>query len=72
MILLVGKWSYVSTVTNHTEYMPVAVDFMAARGCDGMIFSLVEELYNAGILENSVAGGLNTEESPILFRRAEQ
>lgn len=31
--------------------LPVAVDIIAAKGCDGMIFELAEELLAAGIIE---------------------
>jgi hypothetical protein len=42
---------------------------MAAKGCDGMIFSLVEDLFHAGIVKASEAGGSNTEGGQILFKR---
>ena len=47
----------------------MTVDVMAAKGCDGMIFSLVEDLVKAGILKASVAGGSNTMGGEILYRR---
>jgi hypothetical protein len=46
--IVVGQAKYESTVTNLTEYLPVTVDIMAAKRCDGMIFSLVEDLFHAG------------------------
>ena len=91
----VGSASYNSTVTNHTEVLPVSVDIIgksactfvsplytsldlasfllrfflvrfyayhrtlsktAARGCDGVIFSLVEALLQAGIITIPLAG----------------
>jgi hypothetical protein len=33
----------------HEEFLPVAVDVIAHKGCDGMIFELAEQLQNAGI-----------------------
>jgi hypothetical protein len=47
----IGQASYNSSITLKTEYLPVAVDVMAARGCDGMIFELAERLQMAGIIK---------------------
>lgn len=67
--LPVGVAPYNSTVTLHEEVLPVAVDFMAARGCDGMLYGLIEDLARAGILETSLAGYSSTEGGEILVRR---
>lgn len=40
----------------------------AARGCDGMIFNLVEDLYAAGIINKPLAGG-TLEGGEILLKR---
>ncbi|TQV93052.1 glutamyl-tRNA(Gln) amidotransferase [Cordyceps javanica] len=40
IVIPIGEIEYESKVTNHTEQLPVTVDLMAARGCDGMLFSL--------------------------------
>lgn len=69
---LVGQAEYYSTITNHTEYLPVTVDIMAARGCDGLIFGLVEDLVDAGILKSSVTGYSDVNGGQILFRRNEK
>ena len=91
----VGSAAYNSTITIHTEVLPVSVDiigkhlsltlspsshfdpcflqwaerlrvtdgrYLAARGCDGVIFSLVEALLRAGIITKpqvgrTIAGG---------------
>lgn len=37
VVVPVGQASYQSTITNHTEVLPVTVDLMAAKGCDGMV-----------------------------------
>jgi hypothetical protein len=68
-VIPIGQAEYNSTITNHTEYLPVTVDIMAAKGCDGMLFSLIEDLVNNGILKVSVAGQSNTVGGDILFRR---
>ena len=33
------------------EYLPVTVDIVAAKGCDGMLFELAKALTTAGILK---------------------
>jgi len=49
--------------------LPVTIDIMAARGCDGLIFGLVQDLVAAGILKPSVAGYSDVDGGEILFRR---
>lgn len=50
MVVPIGEVTYHSAITNRTEVLPASVDLMAAKGCDGMIFSLVRDLHAAGIL----------------------
>lgn len=50
LVVPVGEVSYNSTVSLKTEYMPVTLSFVAARGCDLMLANLVQELQDAGIL----------------------
>ncbi|KAJ9657967.1 hypothetical protein H2201_007974 [Coniosporium apollinis] len=69
MVVPIGQAAYESTITNHTEYLPVTVDFMAAKGCDGMLFSLVGELFAAGIVNVSQAGQSSVDGGEILFKR---
>ncbi|KAL0261683.1 hypothetical protein SLS55_003113 [Diplodia seriata] len=71
MVVPIGQASYFSSITNHTEVLPVTVDFMAAKGCDGMVFSLVEDLVAEGIISVSKAGRTNVDGGQILFRRSE-
>jgi len=68
MVVPIGVATYNSTITNHTEYLPVTVDFLAAKGCDGMIFSLVEDLLDAGIVKIAQTGYSGTSGGEILFR----
>jgi len=51
MVVPIGQAAYNSTITLQSEYLPVAVDIMAAKGCDGMIFELVEKLQAEGIVK---------------------
>jgi len=48
-VTLVGQGPYNSTITLHEEYLPVAVDVIAHKGRDGMIFELATQLQAAGI-----------------------
>ncbi|KAL9576846.1 MAG: hypothetical protein Q9212_006769 [Teloschistes hypoglaucus] len=62
VVVPVGSASYRSSITNHTEVLPVTVDILAARGCDGMLFNLALDLTAAGILNvpqtgQTIAGG---------------
>ncbi len=70
--LLVGQARYHSEITHHKEYLPVTVDIMAARGCDGMIFGLVHDLVEAGILKASDAGYSDVDGGKVLFKRMTQ
>jgi hypothetical protein len=49
-----------SSITNHTEYLPVTVDIMAAKGCDGLLVKLAQDLVEAGILTVPLPGGTLT------------
>jgi hypothetical protein len=53
---IVGQALYNSTITLKEEYLPVAIDFIVPRGCDLMVFNLVNELVEAGIVKEPVAG----------------
>lgn len=68
-VVPVGSARYFSNITLHDEYLPVTVDIMAARGCDGMILGLVQDLVQEGILKPSLAGRSNTDGGEILLRR---
>lgn len=58
---------YESDITNQLTYS-LFRNLLAARGCDGMIFQLVEDLYAAGIVSKPLAGGTR-EGGEILLRR---
>ncbi|KAF2403866.1 amidase signature enzyme [Trichodelitschia bisporula] len=68
-VIPIGEASYNSTITNHAEVLPVTVDIMAGKGCDGMIFSLTEALVKAGIIKPTVAGGSSVSGGEILYKR---
>lgn len=55
-VVPIGEVEYWSDITRRTEYLPVSVDFMARRGCDGLIVDLVEALYQRGIVREVKTG----------------
>jgi hypothetical protein len=68
-VVPIGEAAYNSTITGHVEYLPVTANFMAAKGCDGMLFSLIEELHAAGILKTALPGRSGVTGGEILLRR---
>lgn len=68
-VVPIGDATYFSNITQHEEKLPVTVDIMAARGCDGLIYDLVRDLVGAGILKSSVAGRSNVGGGEVLLRR---
>ena len=56
-------------MTGHVEALPVTVDFLAAKGCDGMLFSLINELVGVGIVRKAEAGRSGVEGGETLYRR---
>ena len=69
-MLPLGEATYFSNITLHEEVLPVTVDIMAARGCDGMIFGLVQDLVKAGILKATMAGYSDVSGGGVLFKRS--
>ncbi|KAJ4315919.1 hypothetical protein N0V84_008126 [Fusarium piperis] len=67
MVVPIGQVAYHSSITSQTEYLPVTVDLMAAKGCDGMLFSLIQDLYEAGILGISHTGRSHVTPEEVLF-----
>jgi hypothetical protein len=53
---IVGQAPYNSTITQHEEFLPVAVNIIAAPGCDGVIFDLAVQLQEAGIINVPESG----------------
>ncbi|PHH86792.1 hypothetical protein CDD83_9749 [Cordyceps sp. RAO-2017] len=66
MVVPIGQAAYESTVTKHTEHLPVTVDLMAAKGCDGMLFSLIETLLHRGMIRASRPGRSNVDGGEVL------
>ena len=68
-VVPLGEAPYNSTITGHVEYLPVTADLLVAKGCDGMLFSLIADLYDAGILKESKVGQSGVTGGEILLRR---
>ncbi|KAI2486643.1 Glutamyl-tRNA amidotransferase [Pyrenophora tritici-repentis] len=69
-VVPLGDAPYNSTITGHVEYLPVTADLLVAKGCDGMLFSLIADLYDAGILKESKTGQSGVTGGDILLRRS--
>ncbi|KAI9726019.1 MAG: hypothetical protein M1834_009430 [Cirrosporium novae-zelandiae] len=49
-VVPIGETTYTSTITSHNETLPITINFVAAKGCDGMIFSLVQKMVKEGLV----------------------
>ncbi|KAL3431471.1 amidase signature domain-containing protein [Aspergillus tetrazonus] len=67
MVVPVGQARYNSTITMREEYLPVAVDIIAPHGCDLMVFNLVNELVEKGIVKEPVAGSTMYGDETIYY-----
>ncbi|RMZ02041.1 hypothetical protein D0860_07374 [Hortaea werneckii] len=46
----IGQVEYQSEVTFHTEYVPVTINMVVKRGCDFVLYNLIEKLADAGVI----------------------
>jgi hypothetical protein len=44
LVVPIGQVPYQSTITNHTEYLPISVSLYAAAGCDYVLWDLAAAL----------------------------
>ncbi|KAK2056290.1 amidase [Colletotrichum caudatum] len=51
-----GQVSYLSNVTYQEETMPVTVNIVAKRGCDFVLFNMINELAHRGVLKTVLTG----------------
>jgi hypothetical protein len=68
----IGQVSTKSSVTQHNESFPVTVDILAAKGCDGLLVKLAQDLTDAGILNVPMVGGTITGGDILMKKRAEE
>lgn len=52
----IGQTTYWSNVTFHEEYVPVTINMVVKRGCDFMLFNMVEKLADLGVLKTVKTG----------------
>ncbi|KAK4236231.1 amidase signature enzyme [Achaetomium macrosporum] len=65
----VGEVLSRSAITAHDEALPVAIDINAAKGCDGLLVKLAQDLVKAGIIPEPRPGG-SINGGAILMRRS--
>lgn len=58
IIVPFGQVQYFSSFTRRTEYRPITASFSAARGCDAVLFKMVDGLAEAGIIGEVLTGRL--------------
>ncbi|PKX91428.1 amidase signature enzyme [Aspergillus novofumigatus IBT 16806] len=56
LVVPIGEIPYNSTKSGKTEYLPVTMSIVAARGCDLMVASMVREMEAQGILKPVATG----------------
>ncbi|KAF2636897.1 amidase signature enzyme, partial [Massarina eburnea CBS 473.64] len=56
IVVPIGQIRYWSPYTLRQEWQPVTVAFAAAKGCDGVLFQLVERLEELGLLKEVLPG----------------
>lgn len=62
----IGGVSSFSDITNRNESLPVSVNIMVARGCDGLVPRLAQDLVGLGLLKIPKTGG-NLSGGEVLF-----
>lgn len=60
MVIPLADVPYFSKLTQSTKYLPVSVSIQAAHGCDFVLYDLISELVDAGIIRNPTAGTSRT------------
>ncbi|EEY16547.1 glutamyl-tRNA(Gln) amidotransferase [Verticillium alfalfae VaMs.102] len=70
LVFPLGEVASRSSITGVEEKLPVAVDIMAAKGCDGVIVKLAKDLVAEGVLTVPKAGA-TLEGGEVLLRRDE-
>ncbi|KAI7344804.1 hypothetical protein D0862_11811 [Hortaea werneckii] len=46
----IGQVQYQSEVTFHPEYVPVTINMVVKRGCDFVLYNMIEKLADAGVI----------------------
>lgn len=59
IVVPIGEAPYESRITGKTEFLPITLDIMAGKDCDGMLAALIEALHAATIVTKSASGKSN-------------
>ena len=65
--LPIGQATYHSGITDHQEVLPVTIQMMVARNCDGMLFDMVAGMVKEGMLNFSQPGRTVEDGGQVLF-----
>jgi hypothetical protein len=52
----IGQVPYFSNITFREEMVPVTIDMVVKRGCDFMLYNLIERLADEGVLKSVKTG----------------
>lgn len=52
----IGQVPYFSPITNYEEMVPVTIGLVVKRGCDFVLYNMIERLADAGILKEVKTG----------------
>lgn len=52
----IGQVPYFSNVTYHTEMVPVTINMVVKRGCDFVLYNMIEKLADEGVLKTVKTG----------------
>ncbi|KAL7950679.1 amidase signature domain-containing protein [Trichoderma barbatum] len=63
----VGELEVNSTITNHTQKLPLGLGIMVAKNCDGVLTRLAQEMVKSGIIGQYKTGG-TLEGGEVLFK----
>ncbi|KAK4080535.1 hypothetical protein Trihar35433_1640 [Trichoderma harzianum] len=63
----VGEFEANNTITNHTQKLPLGLGILVAKGCDGVLTRLAQDMVKSGIIGNYKAGG-TMEGGEVLFK----
>ena len=66
-VLPIGQVSYHSDITGHQEVLPVTVDIVMGRGCDGVLFDIVRGMVDKGMLQTVQPGRSAVDGGEVLF-----
>lgn len=67
LVVPIGQVPYKSTITNHTEYLPISISLYAAAGCDYMLWDLAAALQVSDMCD---PGNVDADESECGYHQS--